>query len=43
MEGDVDLAVDQLADLGLGGFGDGRVAVAEVGDADAAGEVELGA
>ena len=41
LEGDVDLAMDQLADLGLSGFGDGGMAVAEVGDADAAGEIEL--
>lgn len=41
MEGNVDLAVDQLVDLGVYCFVDGGVAVAEVGDANAAGEVEV--
>lgn len=34
------LGVDDLVDLLVGGLGDARVAVTEVGDADAAGEVE---
>ncbi len=40
LKGDVDLCVHHLGGLGLCGFGHGGVAVAEVGDADAAGEVE---
>lgn len=38
---DVDLAMHELANLCLCRLGDGRVAVAEISDADAAGEVQV--
>ena len=41
LECDIDLAVDELAHLFLCGLGDGRVAVAKVGDTDTSGEVEI--
>ncbi len=37
---DIDLSMDELAGLFLGCFGDGWVAMAEIGDADAGGEIE---
>ena len=41
LESDVDLAMHQLASLFLRRLGHGRVAMAQIGDANAAGEVQI--
>ena len=41
LESDVDLAVDKLAHLVLCSLGDSRVTMAQVGDTNASGEVEV--
>ena len=41
LEGNVDLAVDEFSNLGLCSLGDGWVTVAQVGDTDATGEIEV--